>query len=200
MLVSMRKAAALAFAVPGLEVDVRCAGELVARAHRRGDQATASDTGATAMTTLCPAAFRAAVARLVDGHGEHAAFLGPHSATDLRIDLFMPFTGAAGPFGMVVARLGEIIVHVFATTRPPSEALAVAADVGCHPSVTVTVNASWDELTQITLVHAESRMCDVTVARPHIEAMMNAAFLRLAVDEITAVVAASATENRQDQP
>jgi hypothetical protein len=182
MLVSMRKAAALAFAVPGLEVDVRCAGELVAT------------------TGLCPGAFRAAVGRLVNGRGEQSALLGPHAATDVHIDLFMPFTGAAGPFGMVVARLGEIIVHVFATTRPPSEAMVVVADVGCHPSITVSVNASWDEVTQITLVHAESRICDVTAARPHIEAMMNAAFLRLAVDEITAAVAASATENRQDQP
>ena len=182
MLVSMRKAAALAFAVPGLEVDVRRAGELVAT------------------TGQCPGAFRAAVGRLVSGRGEQSALLGPHAATDVHIDLFMPFTGAAGPFGMVVARFGEIIVHVFATTRPPSEAMVVVADVGCHPSITVSVNASWDEVTQITLVHAESRICDVTAARPHIEAMMNAAFLRLAVDEITAAVAASATENRQDQP
>jgi len=185
-LVALRKAATLAFAVPGLEVDVRSAGELVARADRRGDH--------------CPGAFRAAVGRLLNGRGDQRVCFAAHASTDLHIDLFMPFTGAAGPFGMVVARLGENIVHVFATTRPPSQALAALADVGCHPSIAVTANASWDELTQITLVHAESRLCDVTVERPHIEAMMSAAFLRLAVDEITAAVAASATENRQDQP
>ena len=148
--IATRKAAALAFAVPGGEVDARRAGLLVGRSSRQGGQAV------------------------------------------------------VGPLGIVVARLGEIIVHVFATTRPVPEALAVVAEVACHPSVAVVVNASRDERTNVTLVHAQSRICDLIVARPHIEAMMNAAFVRLAVDEITAAVAASATasttENRQDQP
>lgn len=148
--IAMRKAAALAFAVPGIGIDAGSAGRLVGHRDRLGGQAT------------------------------------------------------VGPLGMVVARLGELIIHLFATTRPPSEALAVVADIGCHPSVAVVVNASWDERNNITLVHAQSRIRELTVARPHIEAMMNEAFVRLAVDEIAAAVAASATasstDNRQDQP
>jgi len=144
--IALRKAAALANAVPGVRVDARTAGRLVGRTDRQGGQAV------------------------------------------------------VGPLGMVVARLGEVVVHVFATSRPTADALAAVTDVGCHPSVAVFVAASWDERTNITLVHAQSRICDLAVARPHIEAMMNAAFVRLAVDEITAAVAASTTENRQDQP
>ena len=203
-LIAMRKAAALAFAVPGVEIDLRSAGELVARVHRRGGRATDTSTAGV----LCPAAFRSAVGRLVSGQSEHAEFLAQRATTDLGVDLFMPFTGAAGSLGMVVARLGEILVHVFATTRPPSDALIAVADAGCHPAIAVTVNASWDELTRVTLVHAESRTSHAMVARPHIEAMMNAAFFRLAVDEIAAAIAEPATrpatrpatEKRQDQP
>ena len=144
--IATRKAAALAFAVPGVGVDAHRTGRIVGRTDRQGGQAV------------------------------------------------------VGPLGMVVARLGEVVVHVFATTRPTAEALAAVNDIGCHPSVAVFVSTSWDERTNITLVHAQSRICDLAVARPHIEAMMNAAFVRLAVDEIIAAVAASTTENRQDQP
>jgi len=204
MLVSMRKAAALAFAVPGLEVDIRTGAELVARVHRRRDHPLG--TVAPSAIGLCPGAFRTAIGNIVAGeHRAGVAFLDSPKPPDIHVELFMPFTGATGSLGMVVARLGETIVHVFATTRPPSEATAVIAEVGCHPAINVAVNASWDATTQVTLVHAESKICNAPLARPHIEAMMNAAFVRLAVDEITAAVAASLTgtsptENRQDHP
>jgi len=210
----MRKAAALAFAVPGLEVDVRSAGEVVARVRRTmGDRNHAGtydsdDTDDACPAIVCPAAFRSAVGQALTGRTTPLPFLDLNRCPTMRPSLFMPFTGATRRWGMVVARLGEVIVHVFATTRPPSEAMSALERAGCHPSIAVTVDASWDAMTQITLVHAESRICDLTIARPHIEAMMDAAFLHLAVEEITTAVAATttrpatqpATENRQDQP
>ena len=210
-IVSMRKAAALAFAVPGLEIDILAGAELVARVHRRPTEVVGPGPA-----RLCPSAFRAVIGSALAGnHGDGICLLGPRPAADLRVELFMPFTGATRSLGMVVARFGETIVHVFATTRPPAEAAAIINEVGCHPAFDVSVNASWDDTTQITLIHAESRICNVPLARPHIEAMMDAAFVRLAVNEITAAVAAAAsdpsasdspatgtsvTENRQDHP
>ena len=74
---AMRKAAALAFAVPGLDVDISSGGDLIARVQRRFDWARVSPT----TTLLAPCAFRSAVGRLIaDGTSDRALFLG-HAAT-----------------------------------------------------------------------------------------------------------------------
>src|SRR5262245_24048267 len=111
----MRKAAALAFAVPGLEVDVVHDGETIARIDRR----FAADAVARSITLLSPCAFRVAVGRATTHceQGGAAIFLGLPPDAEPELRYAMPFCGAVRPFGVVVARVEETVAHAFATTR-----------------------------------------------------------------------------------
>lgn len=189
---AMRKAAALSFAVPGLEVDISSGGQLIARIGRRFDCPHVPAT----TTLLTPCVFHDAVGRmLMAGNVERAMFLGLQPQEPIRLEYFMPFTGAAQPLGRILSRVGETVVHVFATTRSIADVAGVIAEIGPHPSISIEINCSRDERTQITLVFCESRISEVASVRPHIESMMDRAFLRIAVDEITDAVAAEAARS-----
>lgn len=194
-LLAMRKAAALAFAVPGMEVDVIHRGHVVARVERRFDGGDLS----LETTLLSPCAFRAAVGRahVHASGGGTAVFLGLGVDTDPQLDYHMPFTGAARALGLIVSRVGEIVVHVFATQRPVEVVRTAIAGMAVHPALPeeAAVNASWDPVAAVTLVYSEIRIGQLPTARPFIEATMDALMMRFAVDEITQAVAAQSSRS-----
>lgn len=183
---AMRKAAALAFAVPGLEVDVVHDGALVARIERRFD---GNDVPAST-TLLSPCVFRSAVGGAVHHveHGGSAVFLGLDATAEPTLLYSMPFTGAARPLGLIVSRVGETVLHVFATRSPRSLVDRALAEVNgaLHPSLTDVpeVHASWDPVVGVTLVFCEARSCTMAVLRPYIETAMESMLVRCAVGEI----------------
>ena len=194
-LLAMRKAAGLAFAVPGMEIDIVHHGRIVARVQRCFDGSDiALDT-----TLLSPCAFRAAVGRAHThaSEGGTAVFLGLAVDADPTLDYHMPFTGAARPLGLIVSRVGEIVVHVFATQRPVEAVRTVIASMSVHPAMPdeAAVNASWDPVSAVTLVYSEVRIATLATARPFIEATIDAVMMRFAIDEITQAVAAQSSRS-----
>jgi hypothetical protein len=198
-LVAMRKAAALAFAIPGMELDIATGNELVARVERRFEGANVP----LGTTLLSPCAFRAAVGRATahTRSGGRALFLGLDTDMDLQLHYFMPFTGAATPLGMIVSRVGETIVHVFATDLEPDPVRVLIGTVPLHPSLPtegpdqICVNVSWDPVARVSLIYCETRLGAVAVARPHIEALMQTLLVRTGVAEIIASIEASAARS-----
>lgn len=201
MLISMRKAAALAFAVPGMEVDIANGNELIARVERRFEGADVP----LGTTLLSPCAFRAAVGRAAAhmGSGGRALFFGLAPDADLRLHHFMPFTGAATPLGMIVSRVGEAIVHVFAADLEPAQALAIISSTGISskgiPSACSAdgelgvegVHVSWDPVAQVSLVHCETRVSTLGAMRARVECSMGELMVQMGVAEILASVGAS---------
>src|SRR5262245_29666678 len=145
-LAAMRKAAALAFAVPGLEVDVVHEGRTVARIERR----FAADTVPNWTTLLSPCAFRMAVGRATAhcASGGKAVFLGldPDAQPELRY--MMPFAGAVRPLGVVVARVDETVAHAFATTQPELAVSAVLVEPRFRDLPDdLSIQTAWDPVT-----------------------------------------------------
>ncbi|MCU1394268.1 MAG: hypothetical protein JWM34_2696 [Ilumatobacteraceae bacterium] len=194
-LVAMRKAAALAFAIPGMEIDIANGRELVARIERRFDGAHVP----LGTTLLSPCAFRAAVGRAT-AHtrgGGRALFLGLAPDIDLQLHYVMPFTGASTPLGVIVSRVGERVVHVFATELDPVAVRCIVAATPLHPSLPtsgpgqVRVDVSWDDVTRVSLVHCETRIAALSTIRPYVEALMHSILVQAGVAEIVATVEAA---------
>lgn len=194
-LLAMRKAAALAFAVPGMELDLIHHGQVVARVDRRCDGRNL----ALNTTLLSPCAFRAAVgqAHVHANSGGTAVFIGLGIDADPTLEYHMPFTGAARPLGLVVSRVGEIVVHVFATQRPVEVVRTALSSIAIHPALPdeAAVNASWDPVAAVTLVYSEVRIGSFPTARAYIESMMESLMVRFAIDEITLAVAAQSSRS-----
>ena len=183
-MVSMRKAAAMAFAIPGLEVDIAHDGAIVARVERRFDASHLP----LATTLLSPCAFRSCVGRAT-AHtrgGGTVLFLGLGADAEPSLHYSMPFSGAARPLGLVVSRVGDIIVHVFATQAPADIAEHTIRSNRWHHELPdgVTINTAWDPLTEVTLVFCEVDNAQLAVLRPVIEAAMESLNIELGVREV----------------
>ena len=192
-LLAMRKAAALAFAVPGVEIDVTHRGTIIARVERRFDGADL----ALAATLLSPCAFRAAVGR-AHAHatgGGTAMFLGLGADVDPTLEYWSANGGTADSLGLVMSRVGTMVVHVFATQRPVDAVHAVIRSMAVHPALPdeAAVHASWDPVTGVTLVYSEVPIGLLPTARPVVRSTMESLMLRFAVDEITQAVAAQSS-------
>ena len=196
-LLAMRKAAALAFAVPGMEVDIAHGDRLVCRVERRVDGHVDAGVPAGVATLLSPCAFRSAVGRahVHARNGGTALFLGLGADADPTLAYHMPFTGAVRPLGLIVSRLNATVVHVFATECHVDHVREAIAAFTAHPALPAdaTIAASFDPVTAITLVYSEVRVGMLTLARPLIESSMEALMLRFGTDEVTRAVAAQSS-------
>jgi hypothetical protein len=198
----MRKAASLAFAVPELEVDISHDDELLVRVERRLD---AHDLPGGA-TLLSPCAFRGAVGRAT-AHarsGGRALFLGLANDADPDVSYHMPFSGATRPLGIIVARVGTTVVHVFATTV--GRARVEATTRALHPAGAtldaVAVCTARDPVTETTLVYCETPLGVLAHCRPAIERTMEMLLVSVGADEIvdTVTPVRGATEAHDGEP
>jgi hypothetical protein len=94
---------------------------------------------------------------------------------------------------MIVARIGDRVVHAFTTPLPAHDVQAILRTVATHPSLPsdVVVNASADPLTAVTLVSCEAPTSTMSLIRPCVDALMTSLQCHLAVEEITATIAAT---------
>jgi hypothetical protein len=147
---ALRVAATTAFALPTIRLRIRH-GERAILDVRRPDP-----SGGLPGRSMPPCAFRNAVARahrlVRDGH--QLQFLDLPDGDEPAIDIGLRTGDALLPGGIYRVTFQERWVHAFATTLEPARCQRLAGD---DLATTALLGFHWDEATEVTLVHLETR-------------------------------------------
>ena len=145
-LASMRLAATLVHAVPGVRLRIRVGAAPPLEVARP----PLGHPGA-----VSPCEFRDAVARAhaaeEEGMGDEGT-AGEHDC-DLAIEVVVPSGGCAHPSGIVRVGIDRLEVHAFATTLTPTDCCRLFA---ARREAERVVHLHRDEGTEVTLVHVEA--------------------------------------------
>ncbi|HRD99738.1 MAG TPA: hypothetical protein PLV68_00480, partial [Ilumatobacteraceae bacterium] len=99
-----------------------------------------------------------------------------------------PSFGVVTALGMVVARVGPNVVHLFATPLAVNEVHLLVPKMAA-----ATINIAWDPVSCMSLVYSETTLGVAAAGVADTTAAMEDLMLRCAIEEISTAVAAEAS-------